>query len=479
MFVNMLVMRNDLSGNPTFRELLKRVRETALGAYAHQDLPFEKLVDVLQPERALSRQPLFQVCLAFENIGFDGLTLPGLSVTRQESAGANLTAKFDLTLFLHETPSGLAGAIEYATDLFDRATIERLIARFERLLEAAAGDPDVGILDIPLLTEAERSRLTVEWNATATRCPHDRCLHDLFAELAARCPDAVAVQFNEQQLSYRARDSRANRLAHSLRTRGVGPDMVVGICVDRSLDTIIGLLGILKAGGAYLPLDPAYPAERLAHKTARAPAKLVVTQAALAGQLPADQCMQVHLDGDWPQIEREPATAPDSAADPDHLAYVIYTSGSAGRPKGVAVTHCNVPRLVRRANYIEIGADDVLLHIAPLAFDASTFEIWGALLNGARLVIYPDRFVDLGRLHRMIADAGVSILWLTTGLFHQLVDDDMSVLAPLKYLLTGGDVLSTRHVRRALRHLGSCRLINAYGPTEATTFSTCHPVRAQ
>jgi amino acid adenylation domain-containing protein len=479
MFVNMLVMRNDLTGNPTFRELLKRVRETTLGAYAHQDLPFEKLVDVLQPERDLSRQPLCQVCLAFENIGFEGLTLPGLSVTRQESEGANLTAKFDLTLFVHETPSGIAGAIEYATDLFDSDTIERLITHFERLLEAAAGDSDARILDIPLLTEAEHSRLTVEWNATATRCPHDRCLHDLFAEQAARRPDAVAVQFNDQQLSYRELDRRANRLAHYLRARGVGPDMVVGICLERSLDTIVGLIGILKAGGAYLPLDPSYPAERLATMMADAQAVLVVTQAALAGQLSADECPQVHLDGDWPQIEREPATAPDSDAGPDHLAYVIYTSGSTGRPKGVAVTHSNVPRLVQGANYIEIDADDVLLHIAPLAFDASTFEIWGALLNGARLVIYPDRFVDLGLLHGIIADAGVSILWLTTGLFHQLVDDDMSVLGPLRYLLTGGEVLSTRHVRRALQHLGSCGLINAYGPTEATTFSTCHPVRAE
>jgi amino acid adenylation domain-containing protein/non-ribosomal peptide synthase protein (TIGR01720 family) len=479
MFVNILVMRNDLSGNPTFRELLKRVRETTLGAYAHQDLPFEKLVDVLQPERDLSRQPLFQVCVAFENLGFEGLTLPGLAVTRQASEGANLTAKFDLTLFVHETPSGLAGAIEYATDLFDRATIERLITRFERLLEAAAGDPDARILDIALLTEAERSRLTVEWNATATPCPQNSCLHDLFAEQVARRPDAVAVQFNDQQLSYRELESRANRLAHYLRARGVGPDVVVGICVERSLDTIIALLGILKAGGAYLPLDPTYPAERLATMVADAQAKLVVTQVALASRLPADRCPQVHLDGDAPQIERAPDKAPHSGAGPDHLAYVTYTSGSTGRPKGVGVTHSNVPRLVTGANYIEISADDVLLHMAPLAFDASTFEIWGALLNGAKLIIYPDRFVDLSRLHGIIADAGVSILWLTAGLFNQLVDEDISALAPLRYLLSGGEALSTRHVRRALQHLGSCRLINGYGPTEATTFSTCHPVRAQ
>ena len=299
---------------------------------------------------------------------------------------------------------------------------------------------------------------------------------ELFSAQAARSPDAVAVVFGEQRLSYAALDARANQLAHHLRRLGVGPEVVVGLCVERSLEMLVGLLGILKAGGAYLPLDPSYPSARLAFMLEDARAPVLLTQAALLDQLPAYGARIVQLDADWPAIARQPATAPGNTLHPHNTAYVIYTSGSTGTPKGVVVSHHNVVRLVHQANYVDLTADDVFLHLAPLAFDASTFEIWGALLNGARLVIYPDGVVDLARLRSVIAQQQISVLWLTAALFHQVVDEDVEALAGVRQLLAGGDVLSAAHVRRVIEALPGCTLINGYGPTEGTTFSACYAV---
>ncbi|MEN3288877.1 MAG: hypothetical protein V7634_3177, partial [Bradyrhizobium sp.] len=270
MFVNMLVIRNDLSGDPTFRELLGRIRQSALGAYAHQDLPFEKLVDALQPERDLSRQPLFQACLSFEAMPFDSLDLPGLTTSAVETGAGQVTTKFDLTLFAHENPAGISCAIEYATDLFERGTIDRMIDHFQRLLGELANDPDQRLSRAKLLSETEAHRIVAEWNDTAAAYPQDICLHELFADHAERRPDAVAAVFGDDELCYGELDRRANQLAHHLRELGVGPDVIVGLCVERSLDMVVGVLGILKAGGAYLPLDPRYPIERLAYMLADA-----------------------------------------------------------------------------------------------------------------------------------------------------------------------------------------------------------------
>ncbi|HXZ16822.1 MAG TPA: amino acid adenylation domain-containing protein, partial [Roseiarcus sp.] len=475
-FVNTLAMRTDLSGDPTFLELLHRVKETALGAYAHQDLPFEKLVAELEPVRNLSRQPLFQVMFTLQDTPEQRVQEHGWSGLSSLDLG-QLTAKFDLTLYMHETPHGLAGSFEYATDLFDLSTIERLTAHLTRVLEQAASDPQRRLRELDLLGAEERRRLLVEWNDTATDYPKDRCVHELFAEQAARTPDAVALVCAGRELSYRQLDRRSNQLARHLQSLGVGADVVVGLCVERSLDMVVGLLGVLKAGGAYLPLDPAYPARRLAFMLDDARVAALVTQSALAGGLPATDARLVLLDDDWPLISQLAETPAPRRAAPDNLAYVIYTSGSTGEPKGVAVLHSNVVRLVRGTNYATFSSDDVFLHLAPLAFDAATFEIWGALLNGARLNVFADRLVDTRRLKSAIEESQVSVAWLTAGLFHQIVEEDVSVLQPLKQILAGGDALSPEHVRRVLRELRRCELINGYGPTECVTFSTSYLAR--
>ena len=475
-FVNTLVLRTDTSGNPSLRELLARVRASNLAAYGHQDLPFERLVEVLNPARSLSHHPLFQVMLVFQNTAAVSFELPELA-TRFEPV-ATATAKFDLSVSLNEqrgengSPAGLSGRIEYATDLFDRASVEALAGRFIRLLEGAVAHPERAIGGLDILGPAERATILRTWNDTAHAIPC-ATLPELFAAQAAQTSAAVAVVFEDQSLSYGELDRRANQLAHHLRALGVGPETVVGLCLARSLDMIVGLIGILKAGGAYLPLDPAYPRERLAFMLADAGARVLVTHGALLDRLPADGAEIVRLDADAVAIAKQPTSAPAVALDPHNAAYVIYTSGSTGVPKGVLVTHHNVVRLVKGTNYIELTLDDVFLHLSPLSFDASTFEIWGALVNGARLVIYPDGPVDIPRLKEIVAAAGISVLWLTAALFHQVVDEDLLTITCVRKLLAGGDVLSVSHVRQVIEASRSCQLINGYGPTEGTTFSAC------
>jgi aspartate racemase len=329
----------------------------------------------------------------------------------------------------------------------------------------------------PSLDRGQRRQLLIEWNLTATDYPKDTCVHELFAQQASQTPNDVAVAFGDKCLTYEELDRFANQVAHYLQSLEVGPEVVVGLCVSRSLEMIIGLLGILKAGGAYLPLDPSYPEERLAYMLSDAGARLVLTQSGVAPGLARCGARLIRLDEDWPMIAEQPIQTPVSGATPDNLVYVMYTSGSVGKPKGVGIVHYNVNRLVRNTNYIQITPKDVFLQLAPLAFDAATLEIWGALLNGAKLVLYPpDRMVDPLRLKRLIESAGVSILWLTAGLFHRIVDEDMSILAPIKQLLAGGDVVSAPHVKRLLERTNGCQVINGYGPTEGTTFSVCFRV---
>ena len=323
------------------------------------------------------------------------------------------------------------------------------------------------------LHEVERRLLLIGWNDTAVDYPRGCCAHEIFAEQASRTPDAPAVIHGHRQLSYRELDSRANQVAHYLRKRGVGPEVVVGLCIERSLDMIVGLIGILKAGGAYLPLDPEYPHERLAYMLRDSDVSLVLASAGTAETLGKYNVSVVSIDADQAAIAVQRTSAPKSRVAADNLAYVMYTSGSTGSPKGIAVVHYNISRLVKGANYVKIESSDVFLQLAPLVFDAATFEIWGALLNGARLVLYPDQFVDFARLQRIIADTGVSILWLTAGLFHRIVDQCLHILTPVNQLLAGGDALSVPHVKRVLERLDQCQLINGYGPTECTTFSVC------
>jgi amino acid adenylation domain-containing protein len=471
-FANTLALRTDLSGDPTFEELLKLEREVALGAYGHQDVPFEKVVEELHPERDMSRSPLFQVMLVLQNAPEAALKVGGLEFEPVEVE--QRTAKFDLTLTLNETGAGLSGSMEYCTELYDRATIERMVGHWEKLLGEVVGDPGKKLSELEMLSPQERHQLLVEWNDTRTDYPKEKCIHELFEEQAERTPDNVAVVFEDKQLSYRELNERSNQLANYLWKLGVGPEVLVGICVERSLEMVIGLLGILKAGGAYMPLDPQYPKERLAFMLADANVKVLLTQERLVKQLPEQEAAVVCVDTQWEEIAKESRKNLLNQITPQNLVYVIYTSGSTGRPKGTEVIHLGVVRLVRNTNYVTSSFSDVFLQFAPISFDASTFEIWGCLLNGAKLVIFPPHTPSLVELGGFIQKSQITILWLTANLFQQIVEDQVDNLLNIRQLLAGGDVLSVSHVKNAFGKLNDCRLLNGYGPTENTTFTSCH-----
>lgn len=476
-FVNTLVMRTYLGGNPTFRQLLARVRQVALGAYSHQDLPFEKLVEELHPERDPSCSSLFQVMFVLQNAPKSVLELSGLSLNFQDIDSG--TAKFDLTLELQETTEGIRGWFEYNTDLFDASTVHRMVGHFQTLLQGIVAAPEQKLSELPLLTAAERLTLLVEWNNTQADYPKDACIHQMFEAQVELTPNAVAVVFEDQQLTYRELNARANQLAHYLRSLGVGPEVLVGICVERSLEMIVGLLGILKAGGAYVPLDPAYPQERLAFMLEDTQTPVLLTQKRIVQSLPKHSAKVVCLDADGRLIAQEKEENPLCGVKASNLAYVMYTSGSTGRPKGVSIIHRGVVRLACGADYANLTSEEVFLQLAPISFDASTFEIWGCLLNGARLVVFPAHTPSLEELGQVVKLHQITTLWLTAGLFHLMVDERIEDLLPLRQLLAGGDVLSVPHVQKVLQELGECRVINGYGPTESTTFTCSHLMTAQ
>ncbi len=477
-FVNTLVLRTDLSGEPGFRELLSRVRRMALSAYAHQDLPFEKLVEAVSPERDPSRTPLFQVLLALQNAPRGSLELPGLRLEPVRLGRG--TAKFDLTLTLLETPQGLSGAWEYSLDLFEAATLERLSSHLSVLLGAAVAEPDRPVSDLPLLTAAERAQLLVTWNGEEVPYPRDSSLPELFAAQTALRPDAVAVSAGVEgspHLSYGTLSERADCLALRLQP-WVQPGDRVGLCLDRSIERVVATLAILAAGGAYVPLDPSYPQDRLDYLVRDSVASVLLTERRLLPLLPATEARVICLDEEgWATSGDVGVLRPLPAIPPTSLAYLMYTSGSTGTPKGVAVPHRAVVRLVRETGYADFGPEESWLQFAPFAFDASTLELWGALLHGGRVVMPPPGVLSLAELGNLVERHGVTALWLTAGLFHQMVaEGDLQTLSGLRHLLAGGDVLSPALLRRAAVELPGTRLICGYGPTENTTFTTCHTV---
>jgi amino acid adenylation domain-containing protein len=475
-FINTLVLRTQLDAGASFRELLRRVRETALGAYAHQEVPFERVVEELHPERSLDQSPLFQVMFTLQNAPMPPLELPGLSLSLIEVEGE--AARFDLSLEVAENRDGLKGMLHYDADLFDAAAVGRMAAHLQTLLEGIAAGPDMPLAALPLLTEGELRQLLSEWNGTAADYPRDSSIHELFEAQVGETPEALALIFGEERLTYAELNRRANRLAHHLESFGVGPEVRVGIMLERSPEMLVGLLGILKAGGTYVPLDPTYPHERLAFMIDDADVSIIVT---LERHLDtAFAPLVVCLDADWPAIEVCGADDPPHAAGAEHLAYVMYTSGSTGEPKGVCVTHRAVARLVKCTNYADFSRDDIILQLAPLGFDASTVEIWGALLSGARLVLLPQEdSASLEEIGAHVRRHRVTKLWLTAGLFHLMVDYRLEDLRGVQQILAGGDVLSPPHVERVIKELGGCRMTNCYGPTENTTFTTCHDVKLE
>nr|AEU11003.1 NpnC [Nostoc sp. 152] len=474
-FVNSLVLRTDISGNPSFGELLPRIREMALGAYAHQDLPFEMLVEALQPERNLGHTPLFQVMFVLQNAPISTVELNGLTVNNLPMESA--TAKFDLTLAMESTSTGLVGGWEYNTDLFDSSTIERMTNHFLTLLTAIVANPQQKIDQLPMLTASEQQQLLVEWNQTQTNYPHNLCIHQLFELQSLKTPDAVAVVCGNQQITYRELNSRANQLAHYLQSLGVKAEVLVGICVERSLEMLVGLLAILKAGGAYLPLDPEYPQERLSFMLEDTQVKVLLTQNKLVESLGQHQARVICLDTDWQSISLENQHNLNTTANSQNLCYVIYTSGSTGTPKGVAVTHQAVNRLVKNTNYIQFTPDDRVAQAANIAFDAATFEIWGALLHGAKLVIIAKSVLfSPPEFAVNIRQQEVSVLFLTTALFNQLASFTPQVFSSLRYLLFGGEAVDPRWVREVLDKGAPQKLLHVYGPTENTTFSSWYLV---
>jgi amino acid adenylation domain-containing protein len=473
-FVNTLVLRIDVGGDPSFRELMGRVREVALGAYAHQDLPFEKLVEEINPDRDASRSPLFQVMLVLENAPEPKPELAGLEVESLE--GRTETAKFDLTLFLTEEEGRLRGIFEYNTDLFEGSTMERMIGHWETLLEGIVANPDQRLSELPILTEDERHRLLVEWNDTKVDYPRDACIHELFERQVERTPEAVAVVFGGEKLTYRELNARANQVAHYLRGRGVGPEVLVGVCMERSLEMVVGLLGILKAGAAYVPLDPEYPKERLAFMIRDTGITLLMTHSGVAENLPGGIPELLRLDEEGEKLNGESKQNLAGSAGAGDLAYVMYTSGSTGTPKGVEVVHRGIVRLVMSGSYARLGADETFLQLAPISFDASTLELWAPLLRGGRCVVYPAGVPSPEKLGEVIRRQGVSTLWLTASLFNVIVTEAPESLLGVRQLLIGGEQLSTPHVVRAQGQLKDTQIINGYGPTENTTFTCCYAI---
>jgi len=483
-FINTLVLRTDLSGGPTFRELLARVRETSLQAYAHQDLPFEMLVEKLHPERSLNRTPLFQVMFVLQNTTATEVNLPQVSL--RGVPVESTTAKFDLTLSMQQKGDGLRGCFEYSTDLYDATTIERMAGHFQSLLEGIILDPDKRLSELPILMEVERRQLLSETSVQAQDYAVAERLDELFVTHAMRTPKAIALVCDGRQLTYGELNARANQLAHYLQALHVGPDVLVGLCFERSLEMIVALLGILKAGGAYLPLDPAYPRERLAFMVEDARVPVLLTHSSLLDVLPRYDGRVLYLDKDWEAIATESDKNPTTEAVPENLAYVIYTSGSTGKPKGVLVTHANVTRLfAATARQFRFGDQDVWTLFHSYAFDFSVWEIWGALLYGGRLVIVPyltSRSPEM--FYRLLKEQQVTVLNQTPSAFRQLCavveNAGAEKLSSLRVVIFGGEALEFSSLQSWIRRYGSERpqLINMYGITETCVHVTYQRVDA-
>jgi len=468
LLTNTLAVRTDLGGQPTFLDLLGRVRDAVSGALAHQELPFERVVEAVRAQRP-SGEPLFRTVFALHNVPRSSWRWPGLE-SRAWSVQPG-SAKLDLALTMQQREDGLGALLEYDAELFDAATASRMLSELATLLGGIADDPGRRLGALPLLEAAERRRQLARGTGTASSYPRDVSIHRLFEEQARRTPDATALAGEGERISYRQLDARANRLAHRLRKIRVGREALVGVCLARGPGLVVAQLAALKAGAAYVPVDPATPPARLSALLARVAAIVGEADAPVAGQ----RAPVVRVDD--PSLAGEGDDDPDDDGAATRVAYVMFTSGSTGAPRGVCVPHRAVVRLVRGTGYARFAADDVFLQLAPAAFDAATFEIWGALLSGATLTLAPARVLSITELGAVIARHRVTTLWLTAALFERFVDGGgLAYLGTVRQLLTGGDVVSPPHAARLLREWPGCRLVNCYGPTENTTFTTTHLV---
>src|ERR1051326_8687393 len=477
-FVNTLVLRTEVDGELRVQELLQRVREMCLGAYAYQEVPFEMLVEQLQPERNMSHAPLFQVMFTLQTTATTtrGATAAAAganqNLTVSGMATSNGTSKFDLILQMSEAQGMLGGQLEYNTDLYEQATISRLAAHFEQLLAGLVAKPEKQLWEVSLLSEAERAQLLTEWNQTEREFPAEAGLAELFERRVRETPEAVAVVYGDDQCSYAELNQRANQLGHYLQSLGVGRETLVGICMERSLRMIVSLLGIVKAGGVSLPLDAAYPQQRLRLMLEDSQPLVVLTDEALFEKCAELSSPVLCVEREWEKVAECSAENIVEHATGENLAYVIYTSGSTGQPKGVGVPQRAVSRLVRNTNYIEIEPGDRIAQANNFSFDAATFEIWGALLNGARLVGLSKDVLLSQELGIHLAAQGINVILLTTAVFNQIVREDPQTFAGLKYVMFGGEAADVKWVRTVLENGAPANLINVYGPTENATFSS-------
>ncbi|PIG93644.1 non-ribosomal peptide synthetase [Gloeocapsopsis sp. IPPAS B-1203] len=472
-FVNTLVLRSHLTGNQSFQDLLQQVRKMTLAAYTHQDLPFEYLVAQLQPDRSLDRNPLFQVMFALQNAAVE-LKLPDLSVSVLECD--RTSAIFDLSLSLQETDSGLRGGLQYNTDLFHADTIVRMVEHFEILLESIVANPQQEIKSLPLLSQAEQHRLLVEWNDTKIDDQQNSCIHELFAAQVEKTPNAVAVIFENQQLTYRELNERANQLARYLQKLGVKPEVLVGVCLERSLEMAIALLGILKAGGAYVPLDPDYPPERLAFLLADSQTPVLLTQQQLLTRFPEHHCLC--LDSDWQAIAQESLENPVASVSLDNLAYTIYTSGSTGKPKGAMNTHKGISnRLLWMQAALQLTPSDRVLQKTSFSFDVSVWEFFLPLLTGASLVLAkPGGHRDSVYLAELIAQQQITTLHFVPSMLQVFLQSGLECHS-LKHAICSGEALDYELQEKFFEHCNA-KLYNLYGPTEASidvTWWLCQP----
>ncbi|HJR00343.1 MAG TPA: amino acid adenylation domain-containing protein [Methylomirabilota bacterium] len=473
LFANTLVLRTDMSGDPTVRALLQRVRDASLEAYGAQDFPFERLVEMVQPVRDMSHSPLFQVMFILQNIPFEPVELAGLTLSYLEIRIGG--AKTDLTLEVRERKEGLQVLLEYNTDLFEADRIRRLGGHFERLLAAFVGDTDQRVSRLPLLSAAEWRQIGTEWNATEAPIA-DGITSDIVEGEAARAPAAVAAAFEEQRIAYRDLNGAANRLAHHLRRQGVGPNVLVGVLVERSLDMLIAVLAVMKAGGAYVPLDPGYPADRLEFMLTDGRIPVIITQEALRARLDVPgEIRTICLDRDAALVAREPEENLSRSAAATDLAYVIYTSGSTGRPKGVQITHRSLVNLLSAfRGLVGAGPRDILVAVSTLSFDIAGLELFLPLVTGGQVVIAGrDVAADPAKLMGLLADSGATIVQATPATWRMLIEAGWES-APGLRLLCGGEVLPADLAAR-LRATGAL-VWNVYGPTETTIWSTVHHV---
>ncbi|MDO3676197.1 non-ribosomal peptide synthetase [Paenibacillus ehimensis] len=474
-FVNTVAIRMEVNGEDAFDELLSRVHNQVDEAYDMQDYPFERLIHKLNPDRSSSRNPLFRAMFNMVVAGKEEAAFAGAKEAWIEPAMD--ATQVDLLFDIHQEDNEMEIRVEYNPDLFRRETVRRLIGCYVNLLRSAIEQPEARVKELRMLDPTERNRLLADWNRTEAEYPRKACIHELFEAQAWKTPERVALWHEGMELTYRELNERANKLAAMIRLRkGSGTEHIIGIAAERSIEMVVGMLAVLKAGGAYMPIDPGYPEDRIKYMLHDSGAKILLVQ---QGKLNTDK-LEAEIIAFEIGEEEQSLHSPDNLKSDTHarsLAYVMYTSGSTGRPKGVMVEHRNVVRLVQNTDYVRFEANDAILQTGAPAFDATTFEIWGALLNGIKLYMTSDNvLLNADNLGRFIQEHGISHLWLTAPLFNQLTDMKPELFAPLKALLIGGDALSVRHVNKVLAAVPGLRIQNMYGPTENTTFSTYFPI---